>query len=103
GAFPLPKKTAGVKDMVRIPDARMSGPACGTVVLHESPEAAVRGPLGLVRTGDPIALDANRRRLDLLVSETELAARTWVKARTEARRGHAWLYEHAIQQAHLGA
>ncbi len=103
GALPIPKKLAGVKDMVRISDARMSGTAFGTVVLHVSPESAVGGPLGLVRDGDRIALDADRRRLDLLVSEEELATRRAAPARAPARRGHAWLYERAIQQAHLGA
>jgi dihydroxy-acid dehydratase len=77
GYLPIPKKlaAAGVTDMVRISDARMSGTAFGTVVLHVAPEAAVGGPLGLVRTGDRIELDVDARRLTLQVSEEELAAR----------------------------
>jgi dihydroxy-acid dehydratase len=104
GAFPIPKKLSGVKDLVRISDARMSGTAFGTVVLHVSPEAAAGGPLGLVRDGDRIALDVERRTLDLLVSADELAARRAGQrtGRPPAKRGYAWLYERAIQQAHLG-
>jgi dihydroxy-acid dehydratase len=104
GAFPVPKKLAGVRDMVRISDARMSGTAFGTVVLHVAPEAAAGGPLGLVRTGDRIALDAEGRRLDLLVGaeEMERRRRQWRPARPAAARGYAWLYERAVQQAHLG-
>src|SRR5262245_34685628 len=77
GFLPIPKKLleAGVKDMVRISDARMSGTAYGTIVLHVAPEAAVGGPLGLVRTGDKIRLSVKERRLDLLVDESELQRR----------------------------
>ena len=77
GSLPIPKKLAarGVRDMVRISDARMSGTAFGTIVLHCCPEAAVGGPLALVRTGDRIRLDTPARRLDLLVDDAELAAR----------------------------
>jgi dihydroxy-acid dehydratase len=77
GYLPIPKKLAkaGVKDMVRISDARMSGTAYGAVVLHVTPEAAVGGPLSLVRTGDRIRLSVNDRRLDLLVDEAELQRR----------------------------
>jgi dihydroxy-acid dehydratase len=91
--------------MVRVSDARMSGTAFGTVVLHVAPEAAAGGPLGLVRDGDRIALDAEARRLDLLVEPDELERRRAQAkaARPAARRGYAWLYERAIQQAHLGA
>ncbi len=76
GYLPIPRKLAraGVKDMVRISDARMSGTAFGTIVLHATPEAAVGGPLALVQTGDRIRLDAEARRLDLLVGDAELAA-----------------------------
>src|SRR6202044_3793915 len=71
GYLPIPRKLAraGVKDMVRISDARMSGTAFGTIVLHATPEAAVGGPLALVRTGDRIRLDAEARRIDLLVDD----------------------------------
>ena len=77
GFLPIPKKllAAGVKDMVRISDARMSGTAYGTIVLHVAPEAAVGGPLALVRDGDRIRLSVKERRLDLLVDEPELARR----------------------------
>lgn len=104
GAFPIPKKLTGVKDMVRLSDARMSGTAFGTVVLHISPEAAVGGPLALVETGDRITLDVAARRLDLLVDPEVLTAR---KARWQppplSSRGYRLLYEREIQQAHLGA
>jgi dihydroxy-acid dehydratase len=104
GAFPIPRKLQGVRDMVRISDARMSGTAFGTVVLHVSPEAAVGGPLALVRSGDSICLDADRRRLDLLVEAAVLEARRaeW-RPPEKARRGYGWLYERHVQQAHLGA
>jgi len=77
GYLPIPAKLAraGVKDMVRISDARMSGTAFGTIVLHVSPEAALGGPLGLVRQGDRIRLSVKQRRLDLLVGEEVLAQR----------------------------
>ncbi|HEY9536553.1 MAG TPA: dihydroxy-acid dehydratase, partial [Kiloniellaceae bacterium] len=77
GYLPIPAKLAraGVKDMVRISDARMSGTAFGTIVLHVSPEAALGGPLGLVRQGDRIRLSVEERRLDLLVDDAELARR----------------------------
>ena len=74
GFMPLPRKILeqGIRDMVRISDARMSGTAFGTVVLHVSPESAIGGPLALVRDGDMISLDANSGRLDLLVDDAEL-------------------------------
>src|SRR5689334_11132296 len=77
GYLPIPKKLLkqGVKDMVRVSDARMSGTAFGTVVLHVAPESAVGGPLALVRNGDRIRLDVPERRIELLVSDAELAAR----------------------------
>src|SRR5581483_8890384 len=77
GYLPIPAKLAraGVKDMVRISDARMSGTAYGTIVLHVSPEAAIGGPLALVQNGDRIKLSVAERRLDLLVDESELAKR----------------------------
>src|SRR5205814_2990870 len=77
GYLPLPSKLAraGLKDMVRISDARMSGTAYGTIVLHVSPEAAVGGPLALVRSGDRIRLSVRERRIDLLVAEPELQRR----------------------------
>ena len=84
GYLPIPAKLArrGVKDMLRISDARMSGTAFGTIVLHVSPEAAAGGPLDLVRNGDRIRISVQERRLDLLVDEAELArARGWPTAR----------------------
>src|SRR5690606_20233677 len=77
GYLPIPGKLArqGVRDMVRMSDARMSGTAFGTVVLHISPEAAVGGPLALVRNGDKITLSVKDRKLDLLVDEAELERR----------------------------
>ncbi|WP_241995788.1 dihydroxy-acid dehydratase [Kribbella sp. VKM Ac-2568] len=77
GYLPIPGKLArsGVRDMVRISDARMSGTAYGTIVLHVTPEAALGGPLALVRTGDPIRLSVASGTLDLLVSDEELEAR----------------------------
>ena len=109
GYIPIPKKLArqGVKDMVRISDARMSGTAFGTVVLHVTPEAAVGGPLALVRSGDLIRLDVPQRRLDLLVSEEELQARESVKncgARydMETSRGYAKLFLDTVLQADEG-
>lgn len=106
GNMPLPPKLLrkGVTDMVRISDARMSGTAYGTVVLHVSPEAAAGGTLALVRSGDQITLDVTRRVLQLEVDDTTLAARRaqW-KAPTLPERGWERLYIEHVQQAHLGA
>ncbi|MCC6157726.1 MAG: dihydroxy-acid dehydratase [Deltaproteobacteria bacterium] len=106
GAIPIPKYLArdGVKDMVRVSDARMSGTAYGTIVLHVSPEAAVGGPLALVRDGDPIRLDVSNRRLDLLVEDADLARRreSWRPPDPPAR-GYRWLHARHVTQAHLGA
>lgn len=102
GHLPIPKKLlrAGVNDLVRISDARMSGTSYGTVVLHVAPEAAVGGPLALVRDGDIINLDVAARRLDLLVEERELARRraTWTpRPRTDSRGYRALYVEHVLQ------
>ncbi|MEP7245974.1 MAG: L-arabinonate dehydratase [Gammaproteobacteria bacterium] len=106
GNMPLPPKVLrkGVTDMVRISDARMSGTAYGTVVLHVSPEAAAGGALALVETGDIIELDVPGRRLHLDVSSDELARRraSWVGV-TAPARGWYKLYTDHVQQAHLGA
>jgi L-arabonate dehydrase len=106
GNMPLPKKILerGITDMVRISDARMSGTAYGTVVLHTSPEAAIGGPLALVRNGDTIQLDVGERSLHLEVSDEELHRRKteWVAPDMPAR-GYAKLYVDHVQQAHLGA
>jgi L-arabonate dehydrase len=106
GNMPLPSKILqkGITDMIRISDARMSGTAYGTVVLHTSPEAAVGGPLALVRNGDMIQLDVRERSLHLEVSDEELERRKneWV-APEMPTRGYAKLYVDHVQQAHLGA
>jgi len=101
GYLPIPRKLAqaGVKDMVRISDARMSGTAYGTVVLHVAPDAASGGPLALVRSGDRLRLSVRERRLDLLVPEEELARRreSW-RPTPLPERGYARLYaEHVLQ------
>jgi dihydroxy-acid dehydratase len=105
GALPIPKKlgTKGLKDMVRISDARMSGTAFGTVVLHVAPEAAKGGPLALVRDGDRIRLDSRGRRLDLLVEDSILESRRseW-KAPAKPARGYARLYAEHVTQAGSG-
>ena len=106
GYLPIPRKLAqaGVKDMVRISDARMSGTAFGTIVLHVTPESAVGGPLALVRTGDRITLDVEARRLELLVDEAELARRATevVPPRPAPRRGYAKLFHDTVLQADQG-
>ena len=106
GMLPIPRKLLerGVRDMVRISDARMSGTAYGTCVLHVAPESYVGGPLALVRNGDPIALDIPQRRLDLLVPEAELVRRraSWVRPVAKEQRGYVTLYRQHVSQANLG-
>ena len=106
GNLTLPRKILekGVTDMVRISDARMSGTAYGTVVLHTAPEAAAGGPLSLVRDGDPIELDVEGRSLRLDVGDAELANRrcAWVAPATEHTRGWASLYVEHVTQADSG-
>ena len=108
GYIPIPKKLAqkGVKDMVRLSDARMSGTAFGTIVLHIAPESAVGGPLALVKTGDRIRLDVANRSLELLVSDAELEKRRkdWTPPPVPevAQRGYAKLYRDHVQQADEG-
>jgi dihydroxy-acid dehydratase len=105
GYLPIPKKLSGVKDMVRISDARMSGTAFGTVVLHVSPEAAAGGPLGLARTGDWIELSVEKKALNLLVDPAELERRRKERPPPPPlpARGYERLYARSVQQAHLGA
>jgi L-arabonate dehydrase len=107
GNMPLPPKLLkkGVTDMVRISDARMSGTAYGTVVLHVAPEAAAGGPLALVEDGDEIELDVARRRLQLLVPARTLAMRRarWRAPRPPLARGYWKLYVEHVLQAHQGA
>ena len=102
GYLPIPKKLAraGVKDMVRISDARMSGTAFGSIVLHVAPEAAVGGPLAAVRTGDRIRLSVERKSIDLLVEPAEIAQRLATFAPPPApKRGYKALYRRTVLQA----
>ena len=108
GYLPIPKKLLkrGVKDMVRVSDARMSGTAFGTIVLHVTPESAVGGPLALVRDGDRIRLDVPKRRIELLVSDEEMSSRAVTlrarPPRPEPPRGYARLFQQHITQADEG-
>lgn len=106
GNLPIPKKLlkAGVRDMLRLSDARMSGTHYGTCVLHIAPESAAGGPLALVQTGDVIELDVSQRSLNLRVSEAELAARRahWVAPKAKVQRGFTYLYQQHVTQADRG-
>ena len=108
GYTPIPRKLArqGVKDMVRISDARMSGTAFGTIVLHVSPEAAIGGPLALVRSGDRIRLDTAGRKIDVLVDDAELEARRKLWQAPEPHsgdaRGYRKLFLESVEQAEHG-
>ncbi|ASU39907.1 dihydroxy-acid dehydratase [Herbaspirillum sp. meg3] len=107
GNMPLPPKVLrkGITDMVRVSDARMSGTAYGTVVLHVTPEAAAGGPLALVQDGDMVELDVEARKLHLHVSDEELERRraAWQAPKAPADRGWVKLYVDHVQQANLGA
>jgi dihydroxy-acid dehydratase len=107
GNMPLPRKLLekGVRDMVRVSDARMSGTAFGTVVLHVAPEAQAGGPLALVRDGDIISLDVAGRALQLEVDEAELDRRRaeWSPPEAEPARGWSWLYVNHVMEASEGA
>jgi dihydroxy-acid dehydratase len=106
GMLPIPGKLVkqGVRDMVRISDARMSGTSYGACILHVSPESYVGGPLALVRTGDLISLDVHGRTISLDVPEAELARRraAWVAPEPRYERGYGWMFTHHIRQAHEG-
>jgi dihydroxy-acid dehydratase len=104
GHVPIPARLLrqGVTDMVRISDARMSGTAYGTCVLHVTPEAAAGGPLALVRDGDPIRLDVTGGRLDVLVDDAELATRTPTVSPAIEHRGYRGLYVQHVLQADEG-
>jgi dihydroxy-acid dehydratase len=106
GYLPIPKKLAqkGVKDMIRLSDARMSGTAFGTIVLHVTPDAASGGPLALVRNGDRIRLSVKERRIELLVEDAELKARAALPrpAQEKPTRGYAKLYAQEILGADEG-
>jgi dihydroxy-acid dehydratase len=107
--LPIPKKLAqaGVKDMVRISDARMSGTAFGTIVLHVTPESAENGPLAIVRNGDVIELDVDARRIQLMVDDAEIARRLAELAAPAVRlnipaTGYRRLYQTTVTQADVG-
>ena len=106
GMLPIPTKLVkqGVRDMLRISDARMSGTSYGACVLHVAPEAAIGGPLALVKTGDRIRVDVPSRSIDLMVSDEELAERraAWVAPEPKATRGYNWMFAKHIQQADKG-
>jgi len=106
GMLPIPKKLvkAGVRDMVRISDARMSGTSYGACILHVSPEAYIGGPLALVRTGDIISVDVAERVLSLRVQDEELVRRRREFKAPEPRyeRGYGWMFSRHIRQAHEG-
>jgi dihydroxy-acid dehydratase len=106
GYLPIPKKlaTKGLKDMVRVSDARMSGTAFGTIVLHVTPDSASGGPLGLVKTGDRIRLSVKQRRIDLMVEDSELKRRSAESKRVvqPPERGYARLYAQEILGADHG-
>ena len=104
--LPIPKKLlkAGVRDMVRISDGRMSGTSYGTCILHVCPESRIGGPLALVRDGDMIRLDAAARRLDWLVDEAEMAARrrAWTAPPPHYVRGYGAMFSAHVLQADEG-
>jgi dihydroxy-acid dehydratase len=106
GQLPIPKKLLqqGVRDMVRISDARMSGTSYGACVLHVAPEAYVGGPLALVRDGDVIELDIPGRRLTLQVDDAELARRreAWRPPAPKFERGYGWMFQRHVTQADQG-
>ncbi|MEL3889283.1 L-arabinonate dehydratase [Ferrovibrio sp. MS7] len=106
GMLPIPKKLVkqGVRDMVRISDARMSGTSYGACILHVAPESYIGGPLALVRTGDIISLDVDKRSIRLDVSDEELARRkaAWVPPPPRYERGYGWMFSRHIKQANEG-
>ena len=106
GMLPIPTKLVkqGVRDMVRLSDARMSGTSYGACILHVSPESYIGGPLALVRNGDTITLDVAARTINLDVSEAELgeAPRRMEAARACFERGYGWMFTRHIQQANEG-
>ncbi len=106
GMLPIPRKLVkeGVRDMVRLSDARMSGTSYGACILHVSPESYVGGPLALVRNGDPISVDVAARTITLDVPDAELAARRKALAAPAPRfeRGYGWMFNRHIRQAHEG-
>jgi dihydroxyacid dehydratase/phosphogluconate dehydratase len=106
GMLPIPLKLVkqGVRDMVRISDARMSGTSYGACILHVAPESFVGGPLALVQTGDMVTVDVPNRRIHLEVSDEELARRqaAWIPPPRRFERGYGWMFSRHIQQADTG-
>jgi dihydroxy-acid dehydratase len=106
GMLPIPTKLVkqGVRDMIRISDARMSGTSYGACILHVSPEAHIGGPLALVMTGDTITVDVNARLIHLNVSDEELARRkaAWVQPKQKYERGYGYIFAKHVMQAELG-
>ena len=106
GMLPIPKKLLkkGVRDMLRISDARMSGTSYGACILHVAPESFIGGPLALVRTGDMIAVDVPARTIELLVDETEVQQRksNWQRPKPRYERGYGWMFSQHILQADKG-
>jgi dihydroxy-acid dehydratase len=104
--LPLPRKLVkqGIRDMLRLSDARMSGTSYGACVLHIAPEAYIGGPLALVQTGDIIAVDVARRSIDLRVGQEELARRraAWSPPPPRFERGYGWMFARHIGQANEG-
>lgn len=106
GMLPIPKKLLkeGVRDMLRISDARMSGTSYGACILHVSPESHVGGPLALLKTGDIVKIDIPNRTIDMLVDEAELEARrqAWTPPKPKFERGYGWMFSKHIKQADEG-
>jgi dihydroxy-acid dehydratase len=106
GMLPIPKRLLkqGVRDMLRLSDARMSGTSYGGCILHVAPEAYVGGPLALVRNGDIIEVDVESRRIHLDVSDAELEARrkAWQPPPPRYARGYGWMFSRHIRQANDG-
>jgi dihydroxy-acid dehydratase len=106
GMLPIPQKllVKGVRDMVRISDARMSGTSYGTCVLHVSPESHIGGPLAFLHDDDLISLDIPNRTLNVLVSDSEMAARRagWTQPAAHYHRGYGALFSERVTQAHQG-
>lgn len=106
GMLPIPQKLlkAGVRDMLRISDARMSGTSYGACVLHVAPEAHIGGPLALVQTGDIIAVDVDKRLIEMEVTPEELERRrqAWSPPKAHYQRGYGWMFARHVRQAHEG-
>jgi len=104
--LPIPKKLLkqGIRDMVRISDARMSGTSYGACILHVAPESYVGGPLALVKTGDVISVDVAARTIDLQIDAEELEARRaqWQQPKPRYERGYGWMFSRHILQADRG-